>query len=1248
MTTLGDILIKVRLDSSGVKSGASESKKEMEGLSSSARSMASAFAEKFTSIGTSLKSFGSELTGIGAGISAAFAGPVIYAIKQASDLGESLNKTREVFGSASAAVESFATESATKLGLSKAAALDAAGGFGNLFTQLGIGKEKAAEMSTSIVSLAADFASFHNADISEVLNAQSAAFRGEYDSLQRFLPLISAATVEQEALAMTHKASNKELTAQEKALAVNALMFKGAGAAVGDFARTSDGMANVMRIVRAQLENLATEIGAEFLPYVQKALVLVRSWIQGFSELSPTVKTVIVSVLGFGAVLGPVLVGLGAVVTALGALISPAGLVVAAVAALATAFATNFGGIRDAVVKWVNEGKRYYQEHKEEIDALGKKVKEIFEEYIQELGKAAASLIKTLGDMKATIDSFSADNDGSWKAIVGIIKWFVMSLDAELKVVSKVINFLAEDFRISFGAIKKFIIEPIKEAIDWIQGASQDFLSAFTAITNAAKLGLVVHSPPIAAQWVMMIGEAAEASAKRVKSSSKEFQAGFEAISSSINRYLSETGKGFSLSKEALEGLLKIQPEVVKELYAQAKAHEAIIRNLEIYGALMLTAAGRNSEFATTIGRALGGLLQFDKALKQLLPIQREFANLGGEIKATTIITDKFGEAIAKSVGELAEWTIAAKKAGDAAQQLADDHFRSLSESAQELADKLPYSINSIFDAIANNTGKMGGDLLKFVSNLRGWATDIMGVFSVLPQGAQDAAQKVLGTLDKWFHFGDSVLNILNRMGIEVPATMTDLIGSMLQNLDFSSILDKVKGFGKSLFEGIQNVFKSGIGMIAGGVGLLAGSFGVGGAAGRLMGAGGGALLGAKFGSMIAPGIGTAIGAIGGAIFGGLFGGKKSKEQKEAEDNARKQAGLQTEQMINAVNQGILDTMSKGVDLLAKIEGFAEVPRKAIKRFVNQLTLVMQEFVEQSKSFKADSMAHAKAVTENLGGSIELMLGGAQLIEAIRATESLSSEKIKAFVDSAIKIIAAWTEAAAQIELGAAKFAGKLSEKLKSSFELLTMIPDTIKGLVEASAIELTDEQISRPIDMARKIIDKFFELTEEFRGYMLNKVTKTSEQFKTVFDAAKTIFESLNVIGNYKALPDAVFDTINSDFERVTAWLDGLLETVTDWLSKSEILDTDLAQFVANLNSGLSRIVTAAGGAASNSAAQAVTVQNAAASTSASRSAQSGTSITINGMQLNGDDPRTRAAVQALTELLGVGGGLEATVGSY
>lgn len=192
------------------------------------------------------------------------------AIGQASNLGETMSKSAAVFGSSNKIIQQFAATSAKSLGQSKTEAVAAAAQFGNMFNQLGIGQKPAAQMSLQMVTLASDFASFHNADITEVLEAQNAAFRGEYDAVQKFVPTINAAAVEQEGLRLKLAGSTKELSAQDKAIATQSLLLRGAGKATGDFARTSGGLANQQRILKAQFADSKAELGQGLLPVATK------------------------------------------------------------------------------------------------------------------------------------------------------------------------------------------------------------------------------------------------------------------------------------------------------------------------------------------------------------------------------------------------------------------------------------------------------------------------------------------------------------------------------------------------------------------------------------------------------------------------------------------------------------------------------------------------------------------------------------------------------------------------------------------------------------------------------------------------------------------------------------------------------------------------------------------------------------------------------------------------------------------
>jgi len=226
-------------------------------IDNTGRRISSGFGNVFRNVAVTA---GTALAGVG------IARGLQSAITAAGNLAESQNKVNVIFGKSAKVINEFAKNAAVNLGISNQEALDLAGSFGNLFRQLGIGEDQTTAFTQQMGILAADLASFHNVDPTEVIIGLTAAFRGEYDSVQRFVPTINAATVEHKALEQTGKSLGKELTATDKAIATHTLLMEGAGAAAGDFERTSGGAANQQRILSANWKDLTATLGGLLLP----------------------------------------------------------------------------------------------------------------------------------------------------------------------------------------------------------------------------------------------------------------------------------------------------------------------------------------------------------------------------------------------------------------------------------------------------------------------------------------------------------------------------------------------------------------------------------------------------------------------------------------------------------------------------------------------------------------------------------------------------------------------------------------------------------------------------------------------------------------------------------------------------------------------------------------------------------------------------------------------------------------------
>ena len=320
-------------------------------------------AEKLVS---KLKNVGEKMSRIGKSMTtyltlplAAIAGA---SIKMASDFTESLNKVDVAFKNSSKEVKKFAETTLETFGIAEGTALEMASSFGDMATSMGVPTNKAATLSTALVGLAGDLSSFKNINIKEVTTALNGVFTGETESLKRLGIVMTQTNLKQFALSQGMSANIESMTQAQKVQLRYAYILEKTKNAQGDFARTSEGSANQMRIFSESVKELSVAFGEILLPYFTKAITYVNKVVKAFVNLSPATKKIIVVVAGLVAVIGPLLIGLGflsttiipALITGFGILLGPIGLITAAVVALGVVVYKNFDAIIVKVAEFYN------------------------------------------------------------------------------------------------------------------------------------------------------------------------------------------------------------------------------------------------------------------------------------------------------------------------------------------------------------------------------------------------------------------------------------------------------------------------------------------------------------------------------------------------------------------------------------------------------------------------------------------------------------------------------------------------------------------------------------------------------------------------------------------------------------------------------------------------------------------------------------------------------------------------------
>jgi hypothetical protein len=412
--------------------------------------------DKFKKLGESMSRIGKSMATYLTLPLAAIAGA---SIKMASDFTESLNKVDVAFKNSSKEVRKFAETTLETFGIAEGTALDMAALFGDMATSMGVPTDKAATLSTAMVGLAGDLSSFKNINIKEVTTALNGVFTGETESLKRLGIVMTQTNLKQFALSQGMSANIETMTQAQKVQLRYAYILEKTKNAQGDFARTSDGSANQMRIFSESVKELTVAFGEILLPYFTKAITYVNKVVKAFTNLSPATKKIIVVVAGLVAVIAPLLIALGflsttiipALIAGFTILLSPIGLISAAIVALGVLVYKNF-------------------------DAIIVKISEFYNSFVDVYNQSTL--------LRGVIASICLQ----FKTLFTVAKFAFKSMWAYIKGVgSNIVNLFKNVYKVIKGALT-FNLEKLKEGLSGVKNTiSGTFTQIGTEVSKNAK-----------------------------------------------------------------------------------------------------------------------------------------------------------------------------------------------------------------------------------------------------------------------------------------------------------------------------------------------------------------------------------------------------------------------------------------------------------------------------------------------------------------------------------------------------------------------------------------------------------------------------------------------------------------------------------------------------------------------------------------------------------------------------------------
>lgn len=209
----------------------------------------------------------------------------------ASDANETEGAIKQLFGEENlTAVQTWSETMGAAMGRSKYDLQKYAAGLGAVLGPVTESKEEAQAMAQSLSELAVDLGSFFNTSDEAAMQALRSGLTGEMESLKKYGIVINEATLQEVAHTKGIKKKVSQMTIAEKTELRYAAILERSSAAKNDAIRTSEGMANATKALKAQLKTLGIDAAKKVVPVIEKLVRLARDAVNWFNKMAKNTK----------------------------------------------------------------------------------------------------------------------------------------------------------------------------------------------------------------------------------------------------------------------------------------------------------------------------------------------------------------------------------------------------------------------------------------------------------------------------------------------------------------------------------------------------------------------------------------------------------------------------------------------------------------------------------------------------------------------------------------------------------------------------------------------------------------------------------------------------------------------------------------------------------------------------------------------------------------------------------------------
>lgn len=267
------------------------------------------FSKQLNKMTRDVRDAADQVTEMGKKMSLGITLPVTLAgaalMKMAAENEEAAARMQRSFGPAVTEVQQRLDRLAKTMPVAGTELQNMATRINDVAQELGFARPAAAQLSTTILSMANDLSAFASVPAADAAKALTSALQGETGTLKQLGVTITEASVKHRALEMGILRTGQTITPTGKALATYAELLQRSGQWAGESARRQNDIGRQLQLIKRDLAEVADRLATRLIPFFRNLTGMLRTVVGWIEKVPMGLWMTVSAAAALAAAIGP-------------------------------------------------------------------------------------------------------------------------------------------------------------------------------------------------------------------------------------------------------------------------------------------------------------------------------------------------------------------------------------------------------------------------------------------------------------------------------------------------------------------------------------------------------------------------------------------------------------------------------------------------------------------------------------------------------------------------------------------------------------------------------------------------------------------------------------------------------------------------------------------------------------------------------------------------------------------------------